>query len=283
MTRAISTSTDTGSRVFDGRVLSPPMSMMSAPSSASDSARRTAASTSSPTPSPENESGVTLRMPITSVRAPKSRRWPEISSGGGGVTRAMSTDLIAAADLSRPVAPSGELVGQRAGRRQRHEHDRSVTVAVGEHLATALGDEPFHDAGLILRQPLQRERLDGAALRQDASASPVGRRGAARRRAAHRRDPGNSGRTLYRAATRALAALMSAFAGGDVRRLQLAGLALRHHHAALEDADTLTALVERASLDGDDPAIRLGRRLRASRAPSSPRRSCRRETSGARA
>src|SRR5579863_4808431 len=73
--------------------------------------------------------------------------------------------------------------------------------------------------------------------------------------------PGSSGRTLYRAATRALAASTSAFAGWDVRRLQLSRRALGHHHAPPEDADALTALVERARLDGDDPPVGLRRRL----------------------
>jgi hypothetical protein len=67
-TRRISSSTATIS--WPGRVDSPPTSRRSAPSAAIAVARATAAATGSvPSParrpSPENESGVTLRIPIT--------------------------------------------------------------------------------------------------------------------------------------------------------------------------------------------------------------------------
>src|SRR5580658_10920629 len=97
------------------------------------------------------------------------------------------------------------------------------------------------------------------------SARTVRRSGGSPRRSTASRNasagPGNSGRTLYRAADSALPALTSEPAGRDIRRLQFAGLAFRHHHPPFEDADTLAALVESPRLDGDDPAIGLARRL----------------------
>ena len=51
--------------VAPGLVDSPPMSMMSAPSSAMFTARRTASSALKYLPPSENESGVTFKMPIT--------------------------------------------------------------------------------------------------------------------------------------------------------------------------------------------------------------------------
>ena len=58
-----------------GRVDCPPMSMMSAPSSAIRRACATALGTSL-TPSPENDSGDTLTIPMMYVRAPHSKRRP---------------------------------------------------------------------------------------------------------------------------------------------------------------------------------------------------------------
>ena len=63
-----------------GRLDSPPMSRMSAPSASSCSQRAIAAPSSTPAPPSENESGVTLTMPITRGRArsiAKRRRLPD--------------------------------------------------------------------------------------------------------------------------------------------------------------------------------------------------------------
>ena len=60
-----------------GRVDSPPTSMMSAPSSSICSARSTAAAGSRFSPPSLNESGVTLRMPMTRGRASDSTCWPQ--------------------------------------------------------------------------------------------------------------------------------------------------------------------------------------------------------------
>ena len=70
---------------------------------------------------------------------------------------------------------------------------------------------------------------------------------------------------------------------GDVYGRSRGGrrLALGHHHLAPEVADLFAALVEAAGLDRDDAAVGLDSTTRASRAPWSPRRSCRRGTSGA--
>ncbi len=62
-TRASSSSTDTGSE--PGRVDSPPMSRIAAPSSASSRPWATAESASACRPPSENESGVTLTIPMT--------------------------------------------------------------------------------------------------------------------------------------------------------------------------------------------------------------------------
>ncbi len=68
--RRISSSTDTGSE--KGRVDSPPISMISAPSATSFSAWATAASQVKNFPPSENESGVTLTTPIMAVFRPNS-------------------------------------------------------------------------------------------------------------------------------------------------------------------------------------------------------------------
>ena len=65
-TRLSSSSSATGSA--QGRVLSPPTSRMSAPAATSASPCATAASTPACRPPSENESGVTLTIPITSGR-----------------------------------------------------------------------------------------------------------------------------------------------------------------------------------------------------------------------
>ena len=69
ISRRISSSAEM--RADPGRVDSAPMSMMSAPCSSSSRARAKARSGSAYLPPSENESGVTLRMPMMSVRSPK--------------------------------------------------------------------------------------------------------------------------------------------------------------------------------------------------------------------
>src|SRR3989440_2485326 len=76
--RETSSATDTGT--CPGRVDSPPTSSMSAPSVTMRMPCATAASTSWPRPSPLNESGVTLTIPITYVRRPHSKGRPPISA-----------------------------------------------------------------------------------------------------------------------------------------------------------------------------------------------------------
>src|SRR5689334_14613319 len=72
-TRWISSSADTGSP--PGRVDSPPTSMISAPSKIICSACATAASTETNCPPSLKLSGVTLRMPMMSVRSPMGILW----------------------------------------------------------------------------------------------------------------------------------------------------------------------------------------------------------------
>ena len=59
-----------------GRVDSPPTSTQSAPSSNRRRPRATAASVPASCPPSEKESGVTLRMPMTSVRSPSTTGAP---------------------------------------------------------------------------------------------------------------------------------------------------------------------------------------------------------------
>ncbi len=66
------TSSSAGTCAAPGRVDSPPTSMMSAPSASSRSAAATAWSGSGYAPPSANESGVTLMIPITSVRSPSA-------------------------------------------------------------------------------------------------------------------------------------------------------------------------------------------------------------------
>ncbi len=78
-TRRSSSSTDTGAA--PGRVDSPPMSSRSAPSATSCRPWATAASVVSCAPPSENESGVTLTMPMTRGRSSRSMRPPQSSWG----------------------------------------------------------------------------------------------------------------------------------------------------------------------------------------------------------
>ncbi|MCW0466050.1 hypothetical protein NB705_003123 [Xanthomonas sacchari] len=79
ITRRSSSSTGTG--VAPGRVDSPPMSSTSAPSPARRRPCATAASTLAWAPPSENESGVTLTMPITRGRSSSSRWAPHCRLG----------------------------------------------------------------------------------------------------------------------------------------------------------------------------------------------------------
>ena len=111
-TRARSSSALTAT--WPGRVDSPPMSRMSAPSATIRRAWATAASTGSPAagastrrPSPENESGVTLRMPITYVRSPQRNV--------AGPMRVVPRSSVASVMAVRVRAPGREDRGRRPG------------------------------------------------------------------------------------------------------------------------------------------------------------------------
>mmetsp|Transcript_17767 Transcript_17767/g.35480 ORF Transcript_17767/g.35480 Transcript_17767/m.35480 type:complete len:265 (-) Transcript_17767:287-1081(-) len=85
-----------------GRVLSPPMSMMSAPSSAIRTAEATATSISRSRPRPPSEklSGVAFRIPMTTLRSIRSTR-----SRGSGTTTAPLSLSGRAARISCSVRP----------------------------------------------------------------------------------------------------------------------------------------------------------------------------------
>src|SRR6266566_2281053 len=120
-TRRHSSSADTGSE--PGLVDSPPMSTRSAPMSTRSRPWRRAASASKKRPPSENESGVTLRIPITRVRSRTISpvRWRQIVAGlpiaanNGGFlfhgTRAPGRNFIPPndkrADHAGPVPPCG--------------------------------------------------------------------------------------------------------------------------------------------------------------------------------
>ncbi len=96
MTRSSSAATLTGNA--PGRVDSPPMSMMSAPSSASLTAWLSAWSRSVKRPPSENESGVTLRTPITRQRRSsrgrgKPLRGSQRATVGGSMLTGRLTDV----------------------------------------------------------------------------------------------------------------------------------------------------------------------------------------------
>src|SRR5579872_4436375 len=140
-TRAVSSSAETGS---PGPAFSPPMSMMSAPSPAISAARSTAAFGSPYLPRSKNESGVTLRIPMTLTRSSESG--PEgsrscldpasaldgfnLAVNAGQVQVLLVVELEAALDvqLGQPLAPFARdpgggdhvpnpvLVGQQLGK-----------------------------------------------------------------------------------------------------------------------------------------------------------------------
>jgi hypothetical protein len=82
ITRSSSSSSGTGGA--PGRVDSPPMSMMSAPSTIIRSAWRSASPRIANLPPSEKESGVTFRMPITNGRSKVSVKRPHCSGSGVG-------------------------------------------------------------------------------------------------------------------------------------------------------------------------------------------------------
>src|SRR5690242_9563417 len=132
--------------------------MMSAPAAAKDRAFRTAASTSPLRPSPENESGVTLTMPMTNVRLPQRNSRPRIVSGSNANGRALRTRVAPIGDVSRePLAQAGdeergtgdddELVRARHAPCDRQRFDRIVDRASAD--PRRLGGE---------REPVRKHR-----------------------------------------------------------------------------------------------------------------------------
>ncbi len=90
-TRSRSSASGTG--VAPGRVDSPPTSSRSAPAATSASPCETAASGSRNRPPSENESGVTLTMPITAARTPQTDDQANIARQDTGLRlRARLTD-----------------------------------------------------------------------------------------------------------------------------------------------------------------------------------------------
>jgi len=139
-----------------------------------------------------------------------------------------------------------------------------IAVRVAEHFAAAFGHEPLDDSDLVRAQAAECKRSTAPRWARTVSRSGgrPSRTTASRSASA---GPGRSGRTRVSSGHRSAARATSSLAGRDVRRLQLAGLAFRDHHAALEDAHALATLVERTRLDRDDPAVGFARGLALSR------------------
>src|SRR6478735_8594841 len=140
--RTRASSCSTGTRPAPGRVDSPPTSRMSAPSSRSRRPCATAASGSYHSPPSENESGVTLTTPMTSVR---SRRASSSSPATGGVrrTRAAGSVLTASAaqDEAHRLGP-GRGVAHLAAHRGRHGARARLAHAAHRHAQVlALDDD----------------------------------------------------------------------------------------------------------------------------------------------
>src|SRR5580704_2152345 len=136
-----------------GRVDSPPMSMMSAPSLSNPMACSVAFSESRYTPPSENESGVTLTMPMIRVRLPSSSvRVPRLHSktalmrqilnerGDGGE----EAELLSATDCRVPLAHGPKRAGACTGRRFAHSVEQVL-----EHNCVV--------ARLVLRGEQERE------------------------------------------------------------------------------------------------------------------------------
>src|ERR1700686_3873427 len=131
-----------------GRVDSAPMSSMSAPAARCSSACATASSLRG-FPSPENESGVALMMPMRYVRSPQTKRASRISSG-------LTPRTLA--DIGQPP------VAQRRDHEGRARHDddvRSVGVTPRDTQGLdRIGDRPRRDPFLLrdVEQPLRTRR-----------------------------------------------------------------------------------------------------------------------------
>src|SRR5512132_1368397 len=174
ITRRSSSSTGTGAA--PGRVDSPPTSRTSAPCSASSIPCATAASGSRKRPPSENESGVTLTIPMTAARAPHTRSHSNIQSqrtggvdacaGGLYVPYARIRDASAApaglADEAHRLRPGCRVVlehaahGRRDGQRSRllhpaHRHAQVLGLDDDEHVRGQDVDERVGDLG---REPL---------------------------------------------------------------------------------------------------------------------------------
>ena len=132
-TLASSSASATGSA--PGLVDSPPMSMMSAPSASIRSAR-SAARSGLVTP-PAKESGVTLRMPITSVRGPSSRLSPCAS---GTVKRGRGAMTAGRRSIPAPVLShrNGACPPERGRSRSLFARDERA-AATGPNVAAAAG------------------------------------------------------------------------------------------------------------------------------------------------
>src|ERR1700754_442836 len=176
-TRRISPSTDTSPA--PGRVDSPPMSSMSAPSSASVMACAYAASSVSCRPPSENESGVTLTMPTTRGRS-RLRARPLQSRTVAKGSIFMGSDRLLAAERTHETAVVAQLfdgvadVGQRRVRRVLVEaatdfrgpatreflQRRHVQVAVVE-VALQLGHLAMQEAAVLADGVAAHGRLAG--------------------------------------------------------------------------------------------------------------------------
>src|SRR4051794_28206866 len=120
ITRRSSSSAGTGAA--PGRVDSPPTSRRSAPCPASSIPCATAASGSRKRPPSENESGVTLTIPMTAARAPHTRSHSNICPQRTGlrppwlwaVPRGASAAQAGLADEAHRLGPGGGVVLEHA-------------------------------------------------------------------------------------------------------------------------------------------------------------------------
>lgn len=116
--RTRSCSTSTGTRSAPGRVDSPPTSTRSAPVATRCRACASAASTARCRPPSLNESGVTLRIPITRVPSgvERPRRRPVTISGTGAGARRSIATVAGAAAASRARLTSASRRDRLVGR-----------------------------------------------------------------------------------------------------------------------------------------------------------------------
>src|SRR5205807_2045489 len=173
-------SSSMGTSAAPGRVLSPPTSTTAAPSAANRRPWATAASGSSQRPPSENESGVTLRTPMTSGRdtAPQATGalagfralpcgyWPTASCERTGQLVNELHGLVAGSHAVPELAPDGGRHGERARLPHApHRHAEVLGLQHDEHAARLqavvdlvgdLGGEAFLNLGAL------RERVDEA-------------------------------------------------------------------------------------------------------------------------